>query len=300
MQVRQPSYVGERAVTAVSKTYPFWLGGIANIISASITHPLDLTKVRIQVTGQRGMFRSITQTLHVYGGRGLYDGLTGTLARQLTYSMGRFAIYETTKSRIHTDTGPIPFYKMAFAGTVAGTIAGTLGNPFEIMMVRMQADRAKPLESRYNYRNPIHGIYRMIVDEGAGSLWRGVVPNALRAALMNMGQLASYDYSKRLLLNHFEEGIHVHVMASIAAGTIATTITSPPDVIKSRMMNAHGSTTMMQVIRNSLAKEGPMFMFKGWIPAWCRLQPTTMLIFLTLEQLKHGVDFYRASGGTLI
>jgi len=39
-----------------------------------------------------------------------------------------------------------------------------------------------------------------------------------------------------------------------------------------------------------------MFMFKGWVPAWTRLQPTTILIFLTLEQLKNLVDFSRKSG----
>jgi dicarboxylate transporter 10 len=42
--------------------------------------------------------------------------------------------------------------------------------------------------------------------------------------------------------------------------------------------------------------EGVMFMFKGWVPAWTRLQPTTILIFLTLEQLKNGVDWMRGRG----
>jgi len=49
------------------------------------------------------------------------------------------------------------------------------------------------------------------------------------------------------------------------------------------------------VIRTSLANEGPMFMFKGWLPAWTRLQPTTILIFLTLEQLKRLVDWKRGT-----
>lgn len=52
----------------------------------------------------------------------------------------------------------------------------------------------------------------------------------------------------------------------------------------------------MRVIKNSFANEGPMFMFKGWVPAWSRLQPTTILIFLTFEQLKRGVDGVRARG----
>ncbi|KAG6875928.1 hypothetical protein C0992_001704, partial [Termitomyces sp. T32_za158] len=34
----------------------------------------------------------------------------------------------------------------------------------------------------------------------------------------------------------------------------------------------------------------------GWVPAWTWLQPTTILIFRTLEQLKNLVDFSRAQG----
>ena len=41
-------------------------------------------------------------------------------------------------------TTPIPGYKMALAGSMAGGIAGFLGNPAELIMVRMQADKAKP------------------------------------------------------------------------------------------------------------------------------------------------------------
>ena len=63
-------------------------------------------------------------------------------------------------------------------------------------------------------------------------------------------------------------------------------------------MNASGpgSGSTLTVIRNSLRNEGPMFIFKGWLPAWTRLNPTTILIFLTLEQLKIGVDGLRAKG----
>ena len=55
---------------------------------------------------------------------------------------------------------------------------------------------------------------------------------------------------------------------------------------------AEGKSTL-QMIRTSMRNEGSMFMFKGWTPAWMRLQPTTMLIFITLEQLKNAVDWYR-------
>jgi dicarboxylate transporter 10 len=58
-------------------------------------------------------------------------------------------------------------------------------------------------------------------------------------------------------------------------------------------MNASGpgSNSMLGVIRTLFQTEGAMFMLKGWVPVWTRLQPTTILIFLTLEQLKNGVDW---------
>ncbi|WWC98661.1 hypothetical protein V866_005554 [Kwoniella sp. B9012] len=291
-------------ITKVNKPYPFWLGGVAASIAASITHPLDLTKVRLQTSGDKGMIQSLKKTVHNNGTRGLFDGLTGTLLRQMTYSMTRFAAYDWAKADVHKGPGPPPAWKMALAGSIAGGIAGVVGTPFETLMVRMQADKAKPVEHRYNYRNSVQGFYRMTSEEGISSWTRGMGPNTFRSILMNMSQLASYDWFKHELIKTkvLEDGPVLHFLASLGAGTVATTVCSPADVIKSRIMTAHGKGTSstMGVIKESLAKEGAMFMFKGWVPAWTRLQPTTILIFLTLEQLKKGVDVYRKAGGQLL
>jgi len=167
-------------------------------------------------------------------------------------------------------------------------------------MVRLQGDFAKPPEKRFNYKHCFDALFRMVREEGASSLARGVGPNVFRAILMNASQLASYDFFKAELLKtaYFEDNIIVHFTASFAAGTVATTVCSPADVLKSRIMNASGpgSSSTIGAIRTAIAQEGPMFMFKGWVPAWMRLQPTTILIFLTLEQLKNGVDWTRGKG----
>ncbi len=63
-----------------------------------------------------------------------------------------------------------------------------------------------------------------------------------------------------------------------------------------RISNSPFQKSTLAVIRSSLKNEGPMFMFKGWLPAWTRLNPTTILIFLTLEQLRIGVDYSRSRG----
>ncbi|KAL5521235.1 hypothetical protein ACEPAG_9158 [Sanghuangporus baumii] len=278
------------------KPYPFYLGGLAATIAASITHPLDLTKVRLQASGDKRMIASIKKTVRTAGVRGLFDGITGTWLRQMTYSLCRFWAYDESKKIV--GAGPnAPAWKLSLAGSMAGGIAGFVGNPGEIIMVRMQGDFAKPPEKRLNYKHSLDGLYRMVRDEGVSSLGRGVGPNVFRAILMNASQLASYDYFKAELLKtkYFEDNIYCHFTASFAAGTVATTVCSPADVIKSRIMNASGpgSNSSIAVIRNSFKNEGPLWMFRGWVPAWMRLQPTTILIFLTLEQLRNFTDFIR-------
>lgn len=278
--------------------YPFWLGGVAATIAASITHPLDLTKVRLQATGDKRMIESLRKTVRTAGARGLFDGISGTWMRQMSYSLCRFWAYDESKKLI--GAGPqSPAWKLAIAGSMAGGIAGLVGNPGEIIMVRLQGDFAKPPEQRLNYKNCFDGLFRMIREEGWSSLARGIGPNVFRAILMNASQLASYDFFKAELLKtrYFEDNISCHIAASFAAGTVATTVCSPADVIKSRVMSATTKGSSMQVLRTSFKNEGAMFMFKGWLPAWTRLQPTTVLIFVTLEQLKNVVDWTRARGG---
>ncbi|KDQ08046.1 hypothetical protein BOTBODRAFT_59592 [Botryobasidium botryosum FD-172 SS1] len=252
------------------KPYPFWLGGVAASIAASITHPLDLTKVRLQASGDKGMIQSLRKTVRTAGPRGLFDGISATLMRQMSYSLCRFWAYDESKKLIHKSNEPIPPYKLMLAGCMAGGIAGVVGNPGEIIMVRMQGDYAKVPEKRLNYKHCFDGLFRMVREEGFSSLARGMTPNVVRAVLMNASQLASYDYFKRALLNtgYFKDNIGLHFTASFAASTL-------------------------NAITTAIRNEGPMFMFKGWVPAWSRLQPTTILIFVCLEQLKSLTDLVR-------
>ncbi len=39
----------------------------------------------------------------------------------------------------------------------------------------------------------------------------------------------------------------------------------------------------MRVLRRSLRDEGPRFLFRGWTPAFVRLGPNTVLLFVFFE-----------------
>lgn len=160
----------------------------------------------------------------------------------------------------------------------------------------MQHDAALPKAERRNYKNAIDGMIRMTREEGAKSLWKGVWPNSMRAVLMTASQLASYDGFKRIILSHtsLEDNLTTHFTASLAAGFVATTICSPVDVIKTRIMSATESKSIVTLLRDTTRAEGLGWMFRGWVPSFIRLGPHTIATFIFLEQHK---KIYRAFKG---
>jgi len=145
-----------------------------------------------------------------------------------------------------------------------------------------------PAAERRNYKHAIDGLMRMTREEGMASLWKGVWPNSLRAMLMTASQLASYDIFKGLLLDNtpMRDNLATHFSASFMAGFVATTICSPVDVIKTRVMSAKESKSILTLLGEITRNEGWTWMFRGWVPSFIRLGPHTIATFLFLEQHK--------------
>lgn len=271
--------------------YPFWLGGSSSMVAAGCTHPLDLAKVRMQMS--RDKTSGFVQTIiHVYrneGFRSLYSGLTASLLRQATYSTTRFGVYEELKQRVqgtHSQTpGPLTLVGLA---CVSGFVGAAVGNPADVLNVRMQNDHTLAPEKRRNYRHALDGLVRMTREEGVKSLFRGITANCARGVLMTASQLASYDTFKHALLDtgFFEEGLVTHFTASLMAGFVATTVCSPFDVIKTRMMNTQKKRSFVEVLKYAVQNEGWGFAFRGFIPSFVRLGPHTIVTFMVLEQSK--------------
>lgn len=268
------------------------LSGAAASMAACFTHPLDQTKYRMQVLSSRNsMLRTMRDFVRRDGIFSLWSGLSASILRQSTYSTARFALYEDFTRRMSPGQKRSPSITMLCAGA-AGGIAGLIGNPAEIVLVRMCADGAKAPEHRYQYRNSLEGLYRVGANEGFRAYTRGLGPNIVRSVLMNVSQIAAYTEAKRSLLAARQLGLKdnttTHILASFIAGTVATTVCAPADVLKSRFQSASSaaSTSLIRYVADTVRKEGPGFLMKGWLPAWCRLAPNTVLTFVFMEKLK--------------
>lgn len=195
-------------------------------------------------------------------------------------------MYEELKTLSPGTTPTFP--ALVGMASTSGFLGGIAGNPADVLNVRMQNDASLPPAQRRNYRNAVDGLVRMTREEGWRALFRGVWPNSMRAMLMTTSQLASYDGFKGLLLKHahMKDDLATHFSASIIAGFVATTICSPVDVIKTRVMSAKESQGLMKLLVKVYRQEGAGWMFKGWVPSFVRLGPHTVATFLFLEQHK--------------
>lgn len=89
--------------------------------------------------------------LSSYRGQGvlaLYNGLSASLVRQLTYSTTRFAIYEACKKQVAPNGEAVPFTQRLVMAAVAGACGGFIGTPGDMVNVRMQNDIKLPQEQR--------------------------------------------------------------------------------------------------------------------------------------------------------
>lgn len=78
-----------------------------------------------------------------------------------------------------------------------------IGNPSDLVLVRMQADNQLPLAERRNYKNVVDGFIRISREDGFFGLWRGATPTIIRSCVLNLAMLATYDHVKEYLLHHF-------------------------------------------------------------------------------------------------
>lgn len=215
------------------------------------------------------------------------------------YGTTRFGLYEIFKAHYQSTTqGPPALPALILAAAVSGFVGGIVGNPADLANIRMQCDAGLSISSRRGYRNVFEAWIRMGREEGWRCFTRAWWPNSVRAALMTASQLASYDGFKTMLIQHMslKDNVYTQLLASTLASLVATTLCSPVDVIKTRIMSTSNTVSILRLVTEVSRREGLTWMLRGWVPSFIRLGPQTVATFLFLEQHKmvfralHGIS----------
>nr|APR64381.1 hypothetical protein [Populus tomentosa] len=230
------------------------------------------------------------------GANALFSGVSATILRQTLYSTTRTGLYDVLKHKwTDSETNNMPLARKIVAGLISGAVGAAIGNPADVAMVRMQADGRLPIEHRRNYKSVVDALGQMSKHEGVASLWRGSGLTINRAMIVTASQLATYDQAKEMILEKglMNDGIGTHVMASFVAGFVASVASNPIDVIKTRVMNMKVEPEVEPPYKGALdcamktvRVEGPMALYKGFIPTISRQGPFTVVLFVTLEQVR--------------
>ncbi|XP_073250816.1 mitochondrial uncoupling protein 4-like [Porites lutea] len=292
-----------------SFAYKYCLSSLAATVAETVTFPLDITKTRLQIQGERastvssttatnvpyrGMVRTAVGIVEEEGLVNLWSGVTPAILRHVVYTGSRMTAYEFLRNKVlrRNADGRFSLWKSVIAGMMAGAFGQFIASPTDLVKVQMQMEGKRVLiEGRQpRVHNTKHAFLNIINKHGVRGLWKGWAPNVQRAALVNMGDLTTYDTVKHLLLNHtsLQDNWVTHTISSGCAGLIAATISTPADVVKTRIMNNP------KVYRGSLdcfmcavREEGFLSLYKGWLPTWSRMAPWSLTFWLVYERIRN-------------
>ncbi|XP_052810692.1 mitochondrial uncoupling protein 2-like [Mya arenaria] len=283
-----------------------------------ITYPLDMAKVRLQVsnsvgprlfpevmemlingdyvrrstlfTPSLGMMGTLNLISRREGIQGIYAGLTAGLQRQLCFSSIRIGFYDDVKLRYQKLFGqdleekPNVLIRI-LSGMTTGSISVTVAQPTEVVKIRMQVVGA-------GMGSMPGGTMRAYLDiarkDGFRGLWRGYVPNVIRNTITGVCELVTYDLIKEKILsmNLMTDSFPCHVVSGFSAGFVATVVASPVDVVKTRYISNPGQYTNVLQCARLLVKEcGLGSLYKGFLPSFLRFGSWNILTFVCYEQL---------------
>ncbi|XP_071450565.1 mitochondrial uncoupling protein Bmcp isoform X2 [Hetaerina americana] len=250
----------------------FLYGGLASITAEFGTFPIDTTKTRLQIQGQkidaansqvkyRGMIHAFLQISREEGARALYYGIWPAVLRQATYGTIKFGTYYSLKNAImgedanKTVGGPRSHGSTRTdiaCAVVAGAVSSAIANPTDVLKVRMQARpvfvqpgggvSGAAVAGVAAARDPrtmslVACFVSVYQQEGVRGLWRGVGPTSQRAGVIAGVELPVYDFCKHHLTVPLGDTVSNHFVSSLIASLGSAVSSTPLDVIRTRLMN---------------------------------------------------------------
>ncbi|GLD95489.1 hypothetical protein PINS_up004166 [Pythium insidiosum] len=211
----------------------------AGAISTALLYPLDLVKVRYQVHEKSAKaYRSLSHAFRTIvaeeGMRSLFRGMSPALYGS-TLSWGLYMLlYQNAKQRYArmADDGWIQgSWQYFFSAMEAGIVCVPITNPIWLIKVRMQVqsrvemhhtvgtkDAAAKLAKNVPYRSVTDAFRRIVAEEGAGALYKGMIP-AFFLTTHGAFKFVAYEYLKGMYQKHYRA--EMDVLPTLAMGAIA-------------------------------------------------------------------------------
>ncbi|CAL7937077.1 unnamed protein product [Xylocopa violacea] len=209
--------LGVKKVEDLTSIQNAWAGFFAAFFSSLTLCPTELIKCKLQATREVqmetmkerssvptvrkeiGPWRLTSQILKEQGVKGLFTGLSSTIAREMPGYFFFFGGYEVTRTLLakpNESRDDIGWQKTMVAGAVGGSVLWLVIFPADVVKSRIQVK---------NLKTPALTVMKDIIrNEGISSLYNGLKPTLIRTVPATATLFVTYEYTKKFMLNYFE------------------------------------------------------------------------------------------------
>ncbi|XP_008544906.1 mitochondrial glycine transporter isoform X1 [Microplitis demolitor] len=275
--------------TSISKDYPilksFLAGSFSGTFSTILFQPLDLIKTRLQNTVSNHVsspkHAMITTVVHIIKKEnifGLWKGMTPSITRVIPGVGLYFSTLHWLKNTICLEEPLTPLQAVSL-GIAARTLSGSLLIPITVIKTRYES-------GVYKYQSMGEALRLIYKYEGIKGLSSGLAPTLLRDAPYSGLYLMFYTQLKEVSDKKLSGSVTTHFACGIVSGILASVITQPVDVIKTKMqLYPDKFNNIKSVFIFVHQKYGYRGFFKGIVPRMLRRTLMTAMAWTVYEQI---------------
>ncbi|XP_015877085.3 uncharacterized protein LOC107413603 [Ziziphus jujuba] len=259
-------------------------GGLSCALSTSLMHPIDTIKTRVQASTLS--FPEIISKLPQIGVQGLYRGSIPAILGQFSSHGLRTGIFEASKLVLINVAPTLPDIQVQSISSFCSTVLGTAVRiPCEVLKQRLQAGLFD------NVGEAIVGTWH---QDGLKGFFRGTGATLCREVPFYVAGMGLYAESKKAVQQILGRELEPWetIMVGALSGGLAAVVTTPFDVMKTRMMTApQGRPVSMSMVAFSILRhEGPLGLFKGAVPRFFWIAPLGAMNFAGYELARKAMD----------
>lgn len=258
-------------------------GATAGCAVEAALYPIDTIKTRLQAMRSGG---GIGALIKAGGGRALYSGVWGNLVGVAPASAVFMAVYEPVKQAvIKSQPSDRAFLGPLAAGVAAGLASSVIRVPTEVVKTRMQTGE---------FKHAFTALKTILAREGARGIFAGYGSFLLRDLPFDAIEFVTYEqlkkgYKTSVLKDERDLNPAEHSVFGAGAGAATGLVTTPLDVLKTRLM-IQGQNGRYKNVLDCAVKivqeEGAGALFRGWQPRVIWIGVGGSVFFTVLEASK--------------
>eukprot|EP00252_Welwitschia_mirabilis_P026247 TRINITY_DN8522_c0_g1_i1.p1 TRINITY_DN8522_c0_g1~~TRINITY_DN8522_c0_g1_i1.p1 ORF type:complete len:331 (+),score=65.21 TRINITY_DN8522_c0_g1_i1:465-1457(+) len=283
-------------------------GSVAGMVEHMAMFPVDTLKTRMQMLANAGgsshseVGKALLSIMKREGPCCLYRGIgamgLGAGPAHAVY----FSVYETCKEKLGGNKAG--YHPLVHAGSgVTATIASdAVLTPMDVVKQRLQL-KSSP------YKGVTDCIIRMLKEEGIRAFYVSYRTTVVMNAPFTAVHFATYEAMKKILSEISpetgnEDHLLVHIAAGGAAGALASAVTTPLDVIKTRLQcqgvcgaDRYNGSSILNAAQMIVSKEGAKALLGGLKARVLFHTPAAAICWSTYEACKTFLQHWSTNKG---